>query len=222
MMYINKNKGFTLIEIIVSLAVFTMVAVIAVGAFLKITDANKKSQTLKTAINNINFAMESMTREMRVGSGYHCDDDVRVNFGIKNSDHLLPKPCTEINVNSDVYIMFDSSKTSDQGGASCNLSFIYYFKFDNTTQSGTFYKAEQRECNDNIKNFEMDEDRYVPIISPDVVITNFSVDVTDPGPRNDPDNQPKIWMRIKGYTGVREVTRTYYDIQTTVSQRAPI
>ena len=64
--------GFTLIEIIVSMAVFIVVAVIAVGAFLKILDANKQSQALETAMNNADFALDSMSRDLRVGYGYTC------------------------------------------------------------------------------------------------------------------------------------------------------
>jgi prepilin-type N-terminal cleavage/methylation domain-containing protein len=70
----SKNqRGFTLVEMIISLAIFTVVAVVAIGALLKITDANRKSITLKTTINNLNFALESMSREMRVGSDYSCN-----------------------------------------------------------------------------------------------------------------------------------------------------
>jgi prepilin-type N-terminal cleavage/methylation domain-containing protein len=50
----NKNiskkslqKGFTLIEMIISLAIFTVVALVAVGALVKVMDANRKSINLK-------------------------------------------------------------------------------------------------------------------------------------------------------------------------------
>ena len=68
----NNNKGFTLIEMIVSIAIFMIVALVAVGAFLKIIDLNNKSHTLKDSINNINFALDLMSRELRVGSNYYC------------------------------------------------------------------------------------------------------------------------------------------------------
>src|ERR1035437_8676661 len=69
---LGTSSGFTLIEMLVSIAIFMVVAVIAVAALLKIVDANRKSQTLQDAINNINFAMDSITREIRVGSTYDC------------------------------------------------------------------------------------------------------------------------------------------------------
>src|ERR1035437_4002808 len=67
-----NSSGFTLIEMLVSISIFMVVAVVAVTALLKIVDANRKSQTLQDAINNINFAMDSITREIRVGNMYTC------------------------------------------------------------------------------------------------------------------------------------------------------
>ncbi|MDP3661471.1 MAG: type II secretion system protein [bacterium] len=66
----NTNRGFTLIEMIMSVAVFTVVALIAAGALLAIADANRKAQAFKSVVNNINFALESVARNLRTGSGY--------------------------------------------------------------------------------------------------------------------------------------------------------
>jgi len=66
----KKEKGFTLVEIIISLAIFAMVAVVALGALVKIVSANKKAQTLQSAMTNLNFALESMSREIRTGSEF--------------------------------------------------------------------------------------------------------------------------------------------------------
>jgi len=63
----NARSGFSLVEMMVAIAIFMVVAVIAVAALLKIVDANRKSETLQDAVNNINFAMDSITREVRVG-----------------------------------------------------------------------------------------------------------------------------------------------------------
>ena len=62
------DSGFSLVEMMVAIAIFMVVAVVAVAALLKIVDADRKSQTLQDAVNNINFAMDSITREIRVGS----------------------------------------------------------------------------------------------------------------------------------------------------------
>ncbi len=52
------SKGFTLIEIIVSVAIFTVVMLISVGAVLNAVNANRKAQSLNTIVNNLNLALK--------------------------------------------------------------------------------------------------------------------------------------------------------------------
>lgn len=66
----NTKKGFTLVEIMVSLAIFSLVMVVALGAFLKIVDLNKRAQNVESAVNNLTFTMEALTRELRTGQSY--------------------------------------------------------------------------------------------------------------------------------------------------------
>lgn len=65
-----KNKGFTLIEIIVSVAIFVIVMTIAIGAVLSAVDANRKAQSISAVINNLNIAVEGMVRDLRTGENY--------------------------------------------------------------------------------------------------------------------------------------------------------
>lgn len=121
----SLQKGFTLIEIVVSLGIFTIVALVAVGALLRIMDANKKALSLKTTINNVNFALESMSREMRVGSNYSC---------------------TGCGTTGNWTITFDSSKTS----GSCNLKYGYMY----VASEQTLKKAQEEVCGDTEFNYE--------------------------------------------------------------------
>lgn len=66
----NAQRGFTLIEMIMSVAVFTVVSLIAAGALLALADANRKAQAFKSVVNNLHFAVESIARNLRTGSGY--------------------------------------------------------------------------------------------------------------------------------------------------------
>jgi len=69
---VKSGAGFTLIEMIVSVSLFTVVTFIAVGALLAITDANRKANAIRATMDNLNFAMESMARNIRTGSSYAC------------------------------------------------------------------------------------------------------------------------------------------------------
>ncbi|MEK7531417.1 MAG: type II secretion system protein [Patescibacteria group bacterium] len=68
----RKKAGFTLVEMIVSVGLFTAVSFIATGSLLSIVLVNKKVQAQQAVMNNLNFALESMTRDIRVGKAYHC------------------------------------------------------------------------------------------------------------------------------------------------------
>ena len=69
----NSRSGFTLVEMIVAIAVFSVIMTISVGTLLAMVDANRKAQSLKSVIDNLNFAVENMSRNMRVGTLYHCE-----------------------------------------------------------------------------------------------------------------------------------------------------
>jgi prepilin-type N-terminal cleavage/methylation domain-containing protein len=69
----NKESGFTLVELIVSLGLFTVVMMISTGALLSLSDTNEKVQSMRIAFDNLNLALESMSREIRMGTKYHCD-----------------------------------------------------------------------------------------------------------------------------------------------------
>jgi prepilin-type N-terminal cleavage/methylation domain-containing protein len=71
------KKGFTLIELMVSVTIFAIVMVISMGAILTVVDGNKKNQTMQVAINNLNFAVESMTRSIKTGYDYDVQDVCR-------------------------------------------------------------------------------------------------------------------------------------------------
>ncbi len=69
----NKNeKGFTLIEMIVAVALFSVVMLVSAGALLALVDANRKAQALQSVMNNLNIALDGMVRAIRMGSQYHC------------------------------------------------------------------------------------------------------------------------------------------------------
>lgn len=78
-MSINKIKkekrGFTLIEMLVSIAIFSLVLVVILGAIMSIVDANRKARTLMTVMNNLNFTVESMTRSFKTGQDSFVSGD---------------------------------------------------------------------------------------------------------------------------------------------------
>lgn len=66
------NKGFTLVELLVSLALFTIIVVAAIGALYTINQASQRVNAMRTVLDNLNFATESMSRTIRTGSDFTC------------------------------------------------------------------------------------------------------------------------------------------------------
>jgi prepilin-type N-terminal cleavage/methylation domain-containing protein len=200
----SLKKGFTLIEMMVSLAIFSVVALISVGALVRIMDANQKSISLKTSINNLNYALEAMTREMRMGSVYRCDTAAS-NGNNSNiiSGGISAQSCSN---KSDWMIAFKSSKRNLNNN--CNLVFAYKYI------DQTIYKAEQpatdTDCN------VLHNGSFYPIISADTKITASSVTVDSVSV-----NQPIIRIYINGENGIKERNKTKFSLQTTISQRLP-
>jgi len=61
----NTRSGFTLIEMLVAIALFSVVVTVALGTIVTIIDSNRKAQSLTLVINDLNFALESITRTVK-------------------------------------------------------------------------------------------------------------------------------------------------------------
>lgn len=68
----SAQRGFTLIEMLVSIALFAVVVTTSMGTLLVLIDANAKSQSIQISINNLSFALDAMTRQIRTGYDYRC------------------------------------------------------------------------------------------------------------------------------------------------------
>jgi prepilin-type N-terminal cleavage/methylation domain-containing protein len=190
----KKSRAFTLVEIIVSLAIFSVVAVVALGALVKIISANKKAQSLQSAITNLNYAMESISREMRVGKDYACGGSY------SNSGDT----CSLDEGDDDIVISFESPKKSLV--VDCYLRTAYRFSLEDGI--GKWRQDPNNDCTDSPSASD-----FSPILDPNVNIDGYYVFL------NNLTGLSMATMRISGYTGVRERERTYFDLQTSIYPR---
>ncbi|MDO8566865.1 MAG: type II secretion system protein [bacterium] len=84
------KQGYTLVELIVAVGLFALIMMLASGAYLVMIDVNRRAQSITTGINNLSFALETMTRTIRTGTDYSCDGDGDCqngedNFSVTNS-----------------------------------------------------------------------------------------------------------------------------------------
>lgn len=82
-------KGFTLIELMIAVSLFSTAVVIGIGALYSAQHINVKLQATRTIMDSLNLSLEVMTRNMRYGSNFYC--------GTGSSDlGLLRKNCPYI------------------------------------------------------------------------------------------------------------------------------
>lgn len=85
----NKKKGFSLIEILVALSIFALVTTATTTALLAVIEANAKTRTLRSAIDNMTVTVESMSRVLKLGQNYLVSDGgTRINFFDQNMDEI--------------------------------------------------------------------------------------------------------------------------------------
>lgn len=215
----KNTKGFTLVEILVALMIFSLVVVVALAALVRIVDANRKAQTIQDAVINLSFTMESMTRELRTGSTYYCKvlapgTDLSASSLVTQDVSGCVGTLGNASNGVGVGIAFLSNRTAPNGaGGTCHLINAYEITpnaptgtFDGTF---TFSKSSQPSCNANINT------GFTPVVSTkSVTITSFYVQVND-------DAYPLAFIKLEGNAGTKESGKTYFSLQTAATPRIP-
>lgn len=65
--------GYTLLELIVSVGLFSLVMLIVLSAYLTLIHLDRKARATTDVMTNLTFVVESMTREIRTGRDYKCN-----------------------------------------------------------------------------------------------------------------------------------------------------
>lgn len=81
----KQNTGFTVIEMMIAIAIFLIVVVIGMGALLNTNLIHRKTQDMRSIMDSLSFIMEDMSRNLRTGSDYVC------NYGCNNGGGILFK-----------------------------------------------------------------------------------------------------------------------------------
>ena len=69
------GAGFTLLEMIVAVGVFALLTSLSVGSLLMLTGTQKKAASLQSIQDNLRFALEAISKDIRFGDQYYCSDN---------------------------------------------------------------------------------------------------------------------------------------------------
>jgi len=72
----KSGAGFTLVEMLVSVSIFAVVVLIAVGTLIVLINAGSVAQRSQVTAANLSFTLDSMARTIRTGYEYYCTNGV--------------------------------------------------------------------------------------------------------------------------------------------------
>jgi prepilin-type N-terminal cleavage/methylation domain-containing protein len=216
----RSQFGFTLVEMIVSLAVFSIVVTVSVGALLVLVGTNQQLQGEQSVMTNLSFALDSMTREIRTGGAYYCESDSSNGSGssifngasnldglLKSGQILRTQDCSNGNPSN---LRFHGLAIAEGGDSITAGSerILYYF---DSSEKKIFRRVGGGAAES--------------IVSSGIVIEelDFFVTGTEPqsaavGPATPNQIQPSVTIFIKA-TEKGAVTNKPYYLQTTITQR---
>lgn len=71
-LHASGSSGFSLVEMLVSIGIFSLVMIVSVAAVVSMVNTNRYARAAKNVADNLAFAMESMSRNIKIGSSYNC------------------------------------------------------------------------------------------------------------------------------------------------------
>jgi len=190
---IVPTRGFSLVELMVSLTIFSIVMTVSTGTLLVLIDMNAKAQALYSATTNLSFALDSMTRQVRTGYRYYCD------MSSQSSSEALPN----LNVTDDC----------DEG------NFLKFVREEDGVRMGyrlntASRSIEQKEESGNWVSITADD---VVIDTFEVTVKHPATLTGGSGP--DRLLQPTVEIIVKGHVNNGLDTDTDFNIQSRILQR---
>lgn len=192
----HRSYGFTLVELLVAVSIFSLTMLIIVSSLLTMVDANRKGQALSSVMNNMHFALESMTRNARTGTAYLCGATYNAPTSPTAAD------CTGGNV------VFGYTASDGRG--------VFYRHVSGNP--GYIDRCIDPDPVDAVYPCNT-ATNWIKMTAPEINITQgrFYLFGTAPFPNG---VQPRVVMVIRG-TATVAGDQTAFDIQTTVVQRTP-
>jgi prepilin-type N-terminal cleavage/methylation domain-containing protein len=207
----KDNKGFTLIEMLVSVGLFSVVMLVSVAAILSIIGNNKKAQGINNVANNLNFAVESMVRDMKTGFLYKCPSS--------NGNYSSGWPITKATV-------YESTQDLCTGtGAHDTVAFFSTLDGGATPVEYRFVPPSGQLGNANyVPGYIVKRTGTSPSApsveltsKTDVDIQSMKMYITSPAPGT--HAQPGIFLIITGKAHILDNQVTDFGLQTFISQR---
>jgi len=205
----KHTKGFTIIEMMVSVALFSMVILMSVASLMSLIDASQKTRSIRTTMDNLHLVVDSMSRDLRLGSKYYCQTESSPRI-------VLPSGTGDTKVHD--------CKYTDGGGQ--------YLAFRDRYGKTGFYRFDGSCLQKKVTSRDWLLDYTDVLTGPDSIgafytcqtptdnisITRFRFYVYNTGSGS--NAQPYVVLSIQGKAGSGKTASTF-SIMTSISQRIP-
>ena len=204
MQYHSRQAGFSLIELLVSMTIFSVVMTMAAGTLLVLLDANAKAQNKQQILNNLTVAVDSMSREIRTGYNYVCSTN-REEVEVEDDEQDCPS--------GGRYISFmEAGSSLTAGSGSDRIAFAFAPNWF-TTGHGAIVRRVGDGDGDSDTNEAND---WQPITARNTVIRDVRFIVTGAEVLT---QQPTVTIFIEGEAGDLAEVDADFVIQASVTQR---
>lgn len=120
---LNIKKGFTLIEVMVAIAIFATIIVASSGVFASIFKSYRGAKNVNENLKNGQYAMNLMNKTFRtsklISPAYDSSDEVKKVSSIQVCDYSQSK-CFEYEFASNVLLRSESVATISGGDCTCD------------------------------------------------------------------------------------------------------
>jgi type II secretory pathway pseudopilin PulG len=195
----TNTKGFTILEIIVSTSIFVIIMLIVVGALISLNNESKKARSIRVVTDNLSAAIDSMSRNIRMGSYYHCGCGDPITLGDLTYP-TLPRDCQ-----------------MDPLGGGGDQCFAFESQFGNPalTQDQYIYRLSSDH---RIERSRDGGANFVALTAPEITVKDMHFYVFGSTPD---DDQPFVTLVLRGTASVTPTSATAFNIQTTLGSRTP-
>ena len=206
---IEYTQGYLLVEILVVLGLFSSISTLSLGALFNAQSVNARLQETQAILDNMNLSTQTITREIRFGSDFHCEETTPV--GLVSSIPTVPtnrKNCLASGPRGTVLIFRPSDATND-------LDRVAYYM-----SKGVLYKDIYPHLGTTTVLQMTSDDIYITSLKFHVDGANTSTGINDYLGAID-YKQPLVTLFLSGVTRPVKASTpaATFDIQTAVSAR---
>ena len=179
-------------ELLISMALFIVVVTMGIGALLVLISANLKAQNIQESVSNLQFALDSMTREIRTGYSYYCSSGVETVGDIGTTQDC----------NKGTYLsIIEGGKSLTEGDDNRRIAYRY------------------NASDDSIER-KIGTGPWVRLTNANVAVTSMYFNVNNTTPFEDANSaQPNVTIYISGVVSGVDDSDSTFELQTTVTQR---